>query len=249
MLLHEKAIVLRCVDYGDSSQIATVFTENCGKKGIIAKGVKRKKAPYQGTLEISNYLSIVFYQKPAGQLAILKEWELLTHFPGLRQNLTHLFIACYCIEQVAELTEPDDANPKLFKLLRYALLKLGQNCPAQNLIVYWQWFCLKLLGLAPPLGRCLKCAQTIQGISFFSMTGESYCPSCRHYAKSDLVKLSGTALEKLRSLVNAPGERWQDIQLPDTEYRELFLAFRWYVRSILNKELRMTRYLPQGNHV
>ena len=52
MLTKDTAICIRTVDYSETSQIVTFFTRAKGKLTAIAKGSKRPKSAFDGTVEI-----------------------------------------------------------------------------------------------------------------------------------------------------------------------------------------------------
>ena len=61
------AIVLRTIDYQESSKIITVLTESYGKFALIARGAKKPRGQYSGILEVGNTLDIHAVFKPASE--------------------------------------------------------------------------------------------------------------------------------------------------------------------------------------
>jgi DNA repair protein RecO (recombination protein O) len=46
-----QAVVLRTVEWSETSLIVTLFTDSFGKIGAIAKGAKRLKSPFESALD------------------------------------------------------------------------------------------------------------------------------------------------------------------------------------------------------
>ena len=85
MLISTNAIVLKKIQYGETSIICRMFTEDKGKVTVLAKGAWRPKNVSGPLLEPTNHLSIQYYHKDSRNIQILKNAgfiELITwgHF-------------------------------------------------------------------------------------------------------------------------------------------------------------------------
>ena len=74
------AIVLRVVDFGETSAIVTLFTEELGKIGALAKGARRPKGPFESALDLLAVCRIVFLHKSSDALDLLTEAKLERRF-------------------------------------------------------------------------------------------------------------------------------------------------------------------------
>lgn len=70
------AIVLRVVEFSETSCIATLFTRDFGKIGALAKGARRPKSPFDSALDLLAVCRIVFIDKSADVLDLLTEARL-----------------------------------------------------------------------------------------------------------------------------------------------------------------------------
>ena len=61
-----EAIVLRGVDFSESSRIVTLLSPDRGRLVCMAKGVKRPKSQLAGLLDTFNRLEVVYYWKYSG---------------------------------------------------------------------------------------------------------------------------------------------------------------------------------------
>ena len=60
-IVSTEAIVLRTVNYSETSVIATVFSKTHGKIALMAKGARKPKNPFFAQLEPMNSLQIDFF--------------------------------------------------------------------------------------------------------------------------------------------------------------------------------------------
>ncbi|HUS40023.1 MAG TPA: recombination protein O N-terminal domain-containing protein, partial [Pirellulales bacterium] len=67
------AIVLRSIDFSETSSVVTFYTRECGKLGALAKGARRLKNPFDSALDVLTRCRIVFLRKSSGGLDLLTE--------------------------------------------------------------------------------------------------------------------------------------------------------------------------------
>ena len=153
-IIRTEAVVLRSLDYGETSQIVTLFTREKGKIGVMAKGARRPKSSFGATLQPMAYTQVVFYYKPTRTLQTLSESSHVESFHRLRRALTTITVGLRVVELVDALMETEDAQPQVFALLVRALRRLNTRGPrATNLWPYVQLQLADVLGVAPAVDR------------------------------------------------------------------------------------------------
>src|SRR5213595_3531047 len=120
------ALVLRTVDWSDTSRIATLWTREFGKVRVLAKGGRRLKSNFESALDLLTVCSIVLLRKSSGSLDLLTEARVVQRFPRLRSDLPALYAGYYLAELLADWTEEDDPHPTLFEEALTTLGQLGQ---------------------------------------------------------------------------------------------------------------------------
>ena len=86
------ALVLRTVDFSESSLVVTLFTREFGKIGALAKGARRLKGPFESALDLLALCRIVFLRKSSDALDLLTEAKLerrFRPFEGKRRDSIH----------------------------------------------------------------------------------------------------------------------------------------------------------------
>jgi len=153
-ILRTEAVVLRSLDYGETSQIVTLFTREHGKLGVMAKGARKPDSKFGATLQPMAYTQVVFYYKPTRTLQILSESSHVESFHQLRRNLESITIGLRIVELVDALMEEEDPQPAVFELVARALRRLNHtDRRAANLWPFAQLRLARLLGIAPSIER------------------------------------------------------------------------------------------------
>src|SRR5512136_1526288 len=102
------AIVLRVVDFSETSCVVTLFTEGFGRIGVLAKGARRPKGPFDSALDLLAVCRIVFIDKSADALDLLTEARLERRFRSASRDLSRLYAGYYVAELLLELTDLGD---------------------------------------------------------------------------------------------------------------------------------------------
>lgn len=153
-IIRTEAVVLRSIDYGETSQIVTLFTRDKGKIGVMAKGARRPESSFGATLQPMAYTQVVFYYKPTRTVQTLSESSHVESFHRLREKLPTIMVGLRILELVDALMEEEDPQPEVFALLVRALRYLNRSgARVSNLWPYVQLQLAQVLGVAPAVER------------------------------------------------------------------------------------------------
>ena len=117
MLIKDIAICIRAIDSSETSQIVTFFTKDQGKISVIAKGSKREKSAFDGTIEMFSNGSVVFTDPARGHLGTLTEFDQQPFFTNLSTDFFKLNCSLFAAELIDKFTDDCDPHPELFDLL------------------------------------------------------------------------------------------------------------------------------------
>lgn len=161
-LLKTEAIVLRKLDYGDSSRIIHFFSEEFGKLPAIMKGARSPKSKSGLVLDSFNYVQIVFYKKESRDIQLIKEVELLNHFGNIKENLDRIQYASAIVELLSNLMTENEAHKKLFAASVKAL-ELLNNPDRDPKLLFAKYFIffIKEIGYAISIDVCSQCGSLI----------------------------------------------------------------------------------------
>ena len=74
------AFVLSKLDYGDTSSIASLFTQDYGKLSAIIKGGRNPKSKISLIIDPLNQIEVVFYSKDTRDMQIISSTSLINHY-------------------------------------------------------------------------------------------------------------------------------------------------------------------------
>ena len=154
MIIRTEAIVLRKMDYRETSQIVTLFTREKGKMAVLAKGARLLKSRFGSSLQPMSYTQVVFYHKPTRGLQTLSESAHVQPFHRISRDLEKISIGWRIVELVYALMEEEQQHPQVFNLLVEILGRLDEaDVHAINLLPYFQMRLATVLGFAPDIDR------------------------------------------------------------------------------------------------
>ena len=238
------ALVLRLVDFSESSCVVTLFTEDFGKVGALAKGARRPKGPFDSALDLLAVCRIVFIHKSSGGLDLLTEARLDRRFRAATRDLSRLYAGYYVAELLQELTDYGDPHPDLYALANHTLAELDGDGDVVWTTLRFEVLALKALGFLPAVDRCVRCGGPISEtgrVLFGQLAGGVICPRCRRGQKQ-VVSLSRRGLEILRGLTEGcatPGVSTTDRRVSG----ELRGLLNHYLANVLGRPPRMQKFL------
>ena len=184
MLKKDQGICIRTIDYSESSQILTLFTHNCGKISVIAKGARRAKSSFAGPIQLCTIGEMVFSADHADRLGTLTEF--VPGFVGynLRKKLFGLNFALFVCELLNLFMTEFDPHPMIFKnsVLLFENLEDSNNRKAIQSLILFELSLLKEVGSVPIFQRCANCQRKFdknwQRFYFSSSANGLVCRDC-----------------------------------------------------------------------
>lgn len=153
-IVRTEAIVLRSLNYGETSQIVTLFTREKGKLAVIAKGARQTQSRFGSSLQPMAYTQVVFYYKPTRTLHTLSESAHAESFHRIQQDLKKITVGLRVVEALYGLLEDQDPQPSVFNVALHVLRRLNASqARIENLWPYFQLRLATALGLAPAVNR------------------------------------------------------------------------------------------------
>ncbi|MCA9250243.1 MAG: DNA repair protein RecO [Phycisphaerales bacterium] len=198
-IIKDDAVILRRLDYSETSQVLAVFTRMHGKVRLIAKGIKRStKDKFAAGLDLLDIGHLTFSARNVRQeaLATLTEWVQSQAGAALRDALDRLLAAQYAAFVAAELTEDWDPHPELYDGICNAIRALAEGARPVRTLVAFQRCLLQEIGSFPILDACVGCQRPTpaQGVLYFSsLDGGLLCRDCES-ARSEKLELNRDTL-------------------------------------------------------
>jgi len=239
------AIVLRVVEFSETSLVVTLFTREFGKLGALAKGGRRPKGPFESALDLLALCRIVFLRKSSDALDLLTEAKLLRRFRPAGRDLSSLYAAYYVAELLSELTDEYDPHPELFDLADETLAALAAGEAVPRRVARFELGALRLLGHMPLLEACVDCGKPLAAsgrVAFGQIDGGVLCNRCRG-GKKQVASISTAALRTMAQLAAPDPQAWQAVELEPRTLGELRGVLNHYLVNLLGRKPRMQPYL------
>ena len=239
------AIVLRVVEFSETSVIATLFTEDFGKIGALAKGARRPKSPFEAALDLLAVCRIVFIHKSTEALDLLTEAKLERRFRSSARDLSRLYAGYYVAELLHEMTDPGDAHPALFQAANDALLQLDSERPVNTIVLRFELTLLRELGLLPSLDACVGCGVAVEitgRIAFGLLAGGILCGNCR-VGQQQVVSVSAGAMKALQRFAAPDSDVGRRTEVDRATSGELRGLLNRYFAHVLGHRPKMHKYL------
>lgn len=231
-----EAIVLRGVDFSESSRIVTLLSPDRGRLVCMAKGVKRPKSQLAGLLDTFNRLEVVYYWKDSREVQQLGDVTLLDAFPAIKHDLDKSTYAAFPLELAAKTAHDNEPSAPLFRSLYRGLGDMEKS--STNPRTHAAWQALRLLeagGFAPEFDACVRCGRETPRAADFAYDGGAACANCRPDAP-----LTVPELAKLKALSAA------DAACPSlTLDTETFTLLGTYASRQLDTTFRSLRVIQQ----
>jgi len=241
--IQTQALVLRSFDQGESDRLVRLFTERCGRVSAIAKGAKRSRRRFPGTLESLTIAEVRLVAPARSSLMRLESARLSEPYEGLIEDVRRYGIACQLLELLDRLTGENEAHPGLYRFARGALGALRREAPDRLLALLLRTKVLAWLGYRPELRLCTGCGRSLEGLSrcgFEARQGGAVCPGCAEFPDALIPTRLMRALEQgIRSPLSAR----QGLALSAAHIRIVEQHFERFARFHTGVELRSSGFL------
>jgi DNA repair protein RecO (recombination protein O) len=239
------ALVLRVIDFSETSSIVTLFTRELGKVRALAKGARRLKGPFESALDLLAVCRIVLLRKSSEALDLVTEAKLERRFRAAGRDLSSLYAGYYVAELLNELTDESDPHPELFDAACEALADLaGGGTAVASVVLRFELTALRLLGHLPALATCVECGSTdLLGhgrVAFGLTAGGVLCARCRP-GKKQVVSMQAGTLRILERFADPAADGWRRMEAAGGG--ELRGVMNRYLAQLLGKKPRMHQYL------
>jgi DNA repair protein RecO (recombination protein O) len=239
------AIVLRVVEWSETSSIVTLFTREFGKVRGAAKGARRPKGPFEAALDLLAVCRVVFIRKSSDALDLLTEAKLERRFRTAGRDLSRLYAGYYVAELLGDLTDDYDPHPALFDAAEQTLLALNTEAPVASVMLRFELAALAAVGHLPSLSKCAECGRPVEAVGrvpFGLAIGGVLCSVCRP-GKKQVVSVSAGVLRAMQHYANLESDSWRRIVLDRATLGELRGVLNSYLFHVLGHRPRMHEYL------
>lgn len=145
------AIVIHTLKYGDTSLIATCYTQNCGIKTYMLKGVlKAKKAKVKPAyFQPLMQLILTANHNTKGKLNSLRDVEIKSFYSSIYSDIKKQTIALFLSEILYYSIREEEQNIQLYRYLEASFLWMDTHDNISNFHLLFLLNLTKYLGFYP----------------------------------------------------------------------------------------------------
>jgi DNA repair protein RecO (recombination protein O) len=242
-----EAVVLRTIEYGETSLIASFLTPNHGRISAIAKGLKRPGNTIGDVIEPITHLELVYYYKPGRNVQTIKEAEIINRFDDIKSDFARYSYASYCVELVGKVAAEGDSSEDLFRELVEGLRFIGScNGKMQQFCIAFCLRVLKTAGVAPVLDCCVVCRAHPDGKRVFLSlpAGGLACDEC---TKEPAITLTAAELKLLGKLGCMEDDLLGRTRVPSEICAKLFEAINRFACYHIESDLKSLGFLKSAS--
>jgi DNA repair protein RecO (recombination protein O) len=185
MITKTEGVVLKSMNYRDSSKIVTFYTRRYGKLKCIAKGARQAKSKFGAGLEPITNVTLVLYKKEHRELQLVTQCDAIKNYKRIHSELDRMAVALAVLELVNQLVHEEEEHDALFQLLLDTLDEIERaKKNFMNLLFAFEIRCASLFGFSPDLDACPGCGRKLDdlipdGTAIFQLSkGSILCGRC-----------------------------------------------------------------------
>lgn len=185
MKIHQtESLFLRSYPLAESDKIVACLTPDYGLIRLVAKGARRLKSRFSGSIEPFSVGEIAFYRREDAELGVLQSIELKQSYFHLAKNVKLVAALAYFGELLAEFSPPHEPNDNLYRMARACFKAVADAAADQNKIavgvLYFELWILRLTGYLPNGAVCGECRQPLSAGEALVWTAENrfLCEGC-----------------------------------------------------------------------
>ncbi|MBA3358700.1 MAG: DNA repair protein RecO [Thermoleophilaceae bacterium] len=174
-----EAVVLRSIRFGEADRVLHLYSEDRGRVGAVAKGVRRVKSRLGGRLEPLSRVRLVLHEG-RGELCTVSAVDSVNAHPALREQRASLERASQACEAVLRLFDSAEPNRAAYNLLcnQLALLDSDPSVATRSQSLAFRAKLLLAAGFAPELASCATCGEADHLSGFSPSAGGVVCSGC-----------------------------------------------------------------------
>ncbi len=181
-LVETEGLVLKSYGLAEADKIVVFLTQEHGLVRGVAKGAKRLKSKFGGSLEPFSIVRLTFWQKEDRELVSIQQSEIIKSFfeQAVQPHAFQKF--AYLVELLNDFAPPSDPNERLYRMAKVCL-ETSDEHPEKlaQMILYFELWLLKLGGYLPSWERCDICKRELHRgeIANLQINFHIACGQCR----------------------------------------------------------------------
>jgi DNA repair protein RecO (recombination protein O) len=211
-----EAVVLRSIRLGEADRVLHLYTEEHGRVGAVAKGVRKTMSRFGARLEPLSHVDLVLH-RGRGELQTVTAAQLVRSHRESREDFYRFSVGMIGAEAMLRLFSEEEANERAFTALTRFLDLLDLHFPRAShdtphspdrpaldpLGLAFQLKLLWLAGYLPHVTACAECgAEDEPLVGYSTRAGGAVCAPCAQ--STDALALAAAGVAGIETLLARP---------------------------------------------
>lgn len=246
-LVETEGLILKSYNLGDADKIIVLLTQNEGLVRGVAKGAKRLKSRFGGSLEPFSIIDIVYFQKEERELVSIRQIELVKSYFEKASNPEFLQKFAYLTELLIEFTPPSDPNERLYRMAKVCL-ETAANLPdnLESIALYFELWILRLGGYLPDWQKCDVCKKQLNANANLQINFHLLCQECQKSKGNRVITAEQRKIFEAAQKLS-PANFVEFAVNQKENIKELSVILRRIISHVLGKELAGEKILAANS--
>lgn len=238
--MHEtKGLVLHSFSLGESDKIVAFLTPDFGVVRGVAKGARRLKSRFAGSLELFSEVNLTFFKKERelvsfGQIELCKSYFRVISQPDVFPSFSYL------ARILLEFVPAGEKDERFYRMVKACLDAFEVYPKVDEMLAYFEFWTLKLSGYMPSSKFCGICGRRTDTIGFDRQAMCFICDSC---ASNKTLRLNKTEQEALRDIQRFSPAEFLELSLDENGgIKNLREIFGYMITAVAEKEIKVEEF-------
>ncbi|ARJ49878.1 DNA repair protein RecO [Staphylococcus lutrae] len=220
MLVKQKGIIIKAIDYGESDKIITILNEHGAKIPLMVRRAKKVKSGLQATTQ--RFVEGLFIYNKWKGMGTLTSVDILHLNYELRQDIFAHSYGSLCVETIDRAMEPDEVQQGMYQLLHFALHRFQHGVSPQLIANIVMLKCITHFGFDIDLSQCVITGDTNPAhLSHYSFKYNGVIAQQVAYKDPKALPLSNKTIYLMLVLKNLPLTKINDIRIQESIIEEM----------------------------
>ncbi len=245
-LYKTRALVIKSINLSESDRLITFMTENYGKIKCVAKGARKIKNRFWGSLEPMSLIHLIYFGKEHQTLFRLNHSDIIESFQTIRDDFNKLYTGVYFIDLINVMILEGHPDKNIFSLLYQSLAALNQQTKLESLRSLFEIRLLTLSGYKPQLENCVLCRRVPNNsmLLFNYSHNGILCTACSSRTRIDTQFSTGTR-NYIKKLLEVEIKSCERLKFSKSQMDEIEKMIHRLMLSHLGRELKSFPFIKQ----
>jgi len=181
-LVETEGIILKSYSLAEADKIVVFLTQDHGLIRGVAKGAKRLKSKFGGSLEPFTIVNLNYNQKDERELVSIRQIDLVKSYFEKAKEPLFLQKFSYLADLLLEFSPPNDPNQRLYRMTKVCLEASNDNLQIlESITLYFELWLLRLGGFLPDWAFCNECKRQLEKgeTASIQINFQLLCGNCR----------------------------------------------------------------------